>query len=126
MAFRDEVQALADGYLAAYARQDAEGCAAGFSGDALMESPFGPPAAGRAAIAAAHRAWFEEPERNKRLDAVEAEAEDALGWARLRWSAEVDDPETGAPTTAAGSTLAVLRRGPEGWVFARMMLVPDA
>lgn len=126
MDFGNEAQALAQAYLAAYARQDAEGCAAAFSEDALMDSSFGPPSVGRPAIAAAHLEWFGEVERDKRLDVVEAEAQGALGWARLRWSAQVDDPRTGSSVRMAGTTLAVLRRGPEGWRFARMMLVGDA
>ncbi|MEO0682589.1 MAG: SgcJ/EcaC family oxidoreductase [Pseudomonadota bacterium] len=124
MAFQDEVEALAQAYLAAYAAEDAAGCAGGFAEDARLDTPFGPPALGRAAIAEAHLEWFEEPECDKRMDVVECGCDGALGWALLRWSAEVDGPQGGA-VRAGGATLATLRRGEDGWRFHRMALIPD-
>ncbi|MEO1687710.1 MAG: hypothetical protein AAFU61_07380 [Pseudomonadota bacterium] len=46
MTFQDEVEALAQAYLAAYAAADAAGCAAGFAEDARLDTPFGPSALG--------------------------------------------------------------------------------
>lgn len=117
--FGDAVRALCDGYLAAYAAQDAQACAAGFTADARVDHPFGPPATGRAEIAALHTDWFGEAERDKRMELLEAEASGAWGSGLLHWSAELDGPRRG------GVTLAVLRRTPEGWRFHRMALVPD-
>ncbi len=122
---RGEIERLLEDYLTAYERHQADGCAAAYTLEARLDSPYGPPAVGREAIAAAHRAWFEEPERNKRLDLVEVDLQDQAGHCLLRWSAEVDGPGSTAPATISGTTLATLRRIEGMWQFHRMALVPD-
>ncbi|WP_245318119.1 MULTISPECIES: nuclear transport factor 2 family protein [unclassified Mesorhizobium] len=57
MSIRDELQELWDIYVAAYRAGDAAGCAAVFTSDAELHSPYAPPARGRAAIEALHGVW---------------------------------------------------------------------
>ncbi len=112
MTFGTELRRLLDGYLAAYAAQDAATCAAFYGVAGEIHSPFAPPVVGRAAIADAHQAWFEHREDNKRLDILKADARDDLAYVLLRYSADTSDgPE-------AGTSLDVLSRDGDGaWHF---------
>ena len=77
---------LVDAYLVAYRAQDADGCARTFTEDGALFSPYGPPARGRAAIAATHMEWFTEVEEGKRLEVLEFNRDGASGycWAGQR------------------------------------------
>lgn len=86
--FQSELRDLLDGYLAAYGRRNADDCAAFYTEDAEIFSPFGPPASGRAAIRALHQGWFREEEENKRLDILSAEARNGLAYAVLRYCSD--------------------------------------
>ena len=112
--FAVECQRLFDLYVASYRSGDAAGCAAIFSPDAEMYSPFGPPAIGRDAIAAQHRDWVAEGADTKKLDVVSSGQSGALGGCVATFS----EGQTGA-----GNTLAVLARNAAGdWEIIRCSL----
>ena len=114
MPFKDDCQKLLDRYLACYRAGDAEGCAAVFTEDAQMFSPFGPPALGRAAIASQHVDWVREGAEDKQVTVLDAGANGDLGWCLASFS-------EGA--TGAGVSLNVLRRQSDGaWRIARSSL----
>ena len=68
---KDQLNRLIDGYLTAYAACDAQGCAAIFTADGALYSPYGPPAHGHAEIAATHVKWFAENEEDKTIEVTE-------------------------------------------------------
>ncbi|WP_068115567.1 YybH family protein [Tropicimonas marinistellae] len=67
MSLQAELQALFDRYAAAYRAADTEACAAVFAEDAVLISPFGPTAVGRAAIAKTHGDWVNEDAEGKEV-----------------------------------------------------------
>lgn len=125
MAFQPALRALIAQYLDAYAARDARAASAVYADNAWIITPFGPPVIGRDAIAAAHYEWFDDGEENKRLDVVEAAARGEMGYAVLRWSAMVREPD-GSVVHDTGLSLNVLVHGYGGWMIAQTALVPDA
>ena len=121
-----QLTGLVNSYLAAYSTQDAEGCARAFTVDGALISPFGPPARGRAAIAATYSDWFTVPEQDKRLDILEFQRQGNMGFCLLAWSARVpDEGRADATRVESGLSLCVLDvRGGE-MLFSRLALVPD-
>ncbi len=118
---------LVDAYLTAYNAQDSNGCARTFTPDGALFSPFGPPASGRAAIAAAHSQWFAEVEEDKRLEVQEFHDEGKSGYCLLGWSARVpDENEAGGFRVESGVSLGILTVSSGDVFFHRMALVPDA
>jgi ketosteroid isomerase-like protein len=114
-------------YLRAYIAQDADGCARTFTPDGALFSPFGPPAIGRAAIAATHSDWFALEESDKRLEIQEFYESGESGHCLLRWSARIPDGgEASGFCVARGMSLAVLKLTGGEILFSRMALVPDA
>jgi uncharacterized protein (TIGR02246 family) len=107
MTLRDELSAVWDAYAAAYRAGDAEGCAAVFAAGAVLISPFGPTATGRAAIAATHAEWLREGGEGKTIEIVDCGGEGALAWCLARF-AEGDG-------TGAGVSLVVLERDGADW-----------
>ncbi|MCL5776037.1 nuclear transport factor 2 family protein [Limibaculum sp. FT325] len=125
MAFQPALKALIAQYLDAYAARDARAASAVFAERARIITPFGPPIVGRDAIAAAHYDWFDDGETNKRLDVVEAGARGEMGYAVLRWSADLREPD-GRIVRDTGLSLNVLMHSYGGWMIAQTALVPDA
>ena len=124
---KDQLLKLVDAYLAAYSAQDSEGCARAFTPDGALFSPFGPPAKGRAAIAATHSEWFAEDEEDKRLEVLEFHENGESGHCLLGWSARVPDKnETSGFRTEGGVSLCVLALKGNEVLFSRLALVPDA
>lgn len=113
MGARAEIQPVIDRYLAAYAAHDADACAALYSDDAVVISPFGPPAIGRAEIAAAHRAWFADGETGKTMTVLRAGIAGDIGHCLVAFSADV--PGDTAPERFHGASLNTLIRTAEGW-----------
>lgn len=118
---RAEFQRLIDRYLAAYAAQDADGCAALYTEEAVVLSSFGPPAIGRAEIAAAHRTWFEEGETNKTMTVLRAGIAGDLGHCLVAFSADMPG-ETG-PERFHGASLNILTRSAGGWRLSQTGLL---
>ena len=126
MALADEMQALLDRMAAAYTAGDARACAALFTEDGAIYSPFGPPVQGRAAIEAAHREWIALGETKKRLSVVEARASGDLAWCLAAFAGDVPDG-AGGTRTERGVSLNVLERQPGGaWLIRVSSLNEDA
>lgn len=81
MTLRQDLQAMADAYVAAYRVGDAAGCTAVFTEDAVLYSAFAPPALGQAAIAALHAEWTVGGEE-KTLTVVDADGSGDVAFAR--------------------------------------------
>jgi ketosteroid isomerase-like protein len=121
-----QLNGLIDGYLTAYAACDAQGCAAIFTADGALYSPYGPPAHGHAEIAATHVEWFAENEEDKTIEVTEYTRDQTTGHCLLRWSARVpDDAAAGGYHTASGHSLGILSFETGEPLFSRMALVPD-
>ncbi|MBZ9759639.1 nuclear transport factor 2 family protein [Mesorhizobium sp. CA8] len=86
MPIRDDLQELWDVYVAAYRSGNASGCAAIFTENAEMHSPYGPPARGRAAIEALHDIWVQHAGPNKTLQVIEAGSSGNLAWTLAAYS----------------------------------------
>ncbi|CDX39509.1 conserved hypothetical protein [Mesorhizobium plurifarium] len=80
MSIFDDLQEIWDLYVAAYRLGDAAGCAAIFTEDAEVHSPYGPPARGRPAIEALHGIWVQHAGPNKTLQVIEAGSSENLAW----------------------------------------------
>nr|WP_319386746.1 DUF4440 domain-containing protein [uncultured Roseibium sp.] len=114
MSGKQEFQSLFDAYAGCYRAGDAAGCAAFFSPGAELFSPYGPPAAGRAAIEAAHLEWFDEDAVNKEIEVTSAGRSGDLGWCLAHYS-EGDEGQ--------GTSLNVLQRQAGGnWLILRCSL----
>ncbi|SMX38400.1 YybH family protein [Maliponia aquimaris] len=103
-----EAQALIDLYVAAYRVGDAEGCAALFTADAELYSPFGPPARGRQAIAETHAEWTSEGAGTgaKTMTVLSAGRSGDMAWCLVGFA-------EGA--AGGGVSLNVLHRQGDGW-----------
>jgi len=122
----NQLMKTVEAYLAAYCAQDEDGCARAFTPDGALFSPFGPPARGRAEVAATHLEWFAEDEQDKRLELLEFQGNGAFGHCVLGWSARVPD-ENGPDGfhRVSGVSLAVLALADNEVLFDRLALVPD-
>jgi ketosteroid isomerase-like protein len=106
---RGALQGVLDRMAQVYSAQDAAGCAALFTEDGALFSPYAPPAQGRDQIEALHRDWTRTPSA-KRFTILECGGGDQLAWALAQYS-------EGA-ITAEGTTLAVFARPPGGaWLI---------
>lgn len=127
MSFAEELRELLDAYLRCYAAHDAEGCVAFYHPEARLDSPFGPPSVGRDAIRATHSEWFLENEENKVMEVMAADHADALGYALIRYAADLPGEEGAPPAQEAGTSLNVFVRSESGtgWVFLNTSLNAD-
>lgn len=110
---REGVEALVTKLLEASRQHDATGCAALFTDDGHIFSPYGAEVSGRDAIEATHKAWFDEGETNKRLDLLEAGASGDVGYCILAWAGDYLQPD-GAYITESGKSVNVLKQQPNG------------
>lgn len=114
MSDKQEFQSLFDAYAACYRCGNAAGCAALFSHDAELFSPYGPPAVGRAAIEAAHPEWFDADAVDKKIEVTGAGRSGDLGCC-LAYYSEGDE--------GLGTSLNVLQRQTDGnWLIPRCSL----
>lgn len=109
MDLQRDLQSVWDEYLAAYRNGDAAGCAAVFCRDALLTSPYGPPARGRAQIEALHSQWVGEGGENKQLEMVDFGGGGTLAWCLAKFSEGLQ--------TGAGMSLSVLERHDGRWLI---------
>lgn len=118
MPIRDEMQALLDRMVVAYRAGDAAGCAALWTEDGAIHSPFAPPALGRAAIEALHRDWTSGGAgANKRLEVLDAGSEGDLAWFLAAFS---------EGSTESGTSLCIVERQPDGgWLIRVCSLNSD-
>lgn len=117
MTARERLQPLLEAYAAAYRAGDADGCAACFTQDGQLLSPYAPPARGRAEIAALHADWVTEGDQ-KSLTLQDAGIEGDLGWGLAEF-AEGDSAD-------AGLTLCVFARQPGGSWQIRLCSLTEA
>jgi len=111
-----EIQPLLDRYLTAYTAHDAEACAAFYSEDAVILSPYGAPCVGRDAIRTAHKEWFKEGETNKTMTIRDAKINGDLGYLLAVFSADI--PNGNGSTRAYGASLNSLKKSSAGsWQF---------
>lgn len=105
---KDELQAVLDQMARVYVARDAAACAAIFTGDAALYSPYAPPARGRTEIEALHRIWTPSA-TTKRFEVFDCGANGGLAWVLARfWEGE----------TGTGITLAVFEQhGQAGWLI---------
>lgn len=123
---REGIKSLVAQLLDALQRHDAAACAALFTGDGLILSPYGPPASGTDAIRATHQSWFDEGETNKRLTLLEADAGGDLGYRVLAYAGDCLQPD-GRYATDRGRSVNVLRRQTDGaWRIQISSLNTDA
>ena len=108
MAIREELQGVLDAYTAAYRNKYAEGCAAVFTEDGELFSPYAPQARGRAEIEAVHREWLQLGGEDKQLSVVDAGSSGDLGWCLAAYS----------EANGTGTSLKVLHRQTDGrWLI---------
>lgn len=113
MSPRALLQEVLDLYLAAYTAQDAAACAAAYTRDGQIFSPYGPPVTGATAIAAAHEVWFAEGATDKKMTILEAHADGDVAFCSLVYSANVPAGE-GRTVRIFGSSLNTFLRQPGG------------
>ena len=110
---RKGIEALAANLLEALRRHDASGCAALFTDDGSILSPYGAEAHGREAIEATHKAWFDAGETNKRLDLLEFCASGNVGYCILAYAGDYLQPD-GSFTTESGKSVNVIKQQSNG------------
>ena len=117
MLSRDDIQKLLDRMAKVYTAGDAAGCAAMFTENAQLHSPFGPPAVGRRAIYHLHEEWVADS-GTKVFSILDFGSTDSLGWCLCRFS------EDGVEE---GTSLLVLEQQSDGiWLIRSCCLHGDA
>ena len=125
-AARKGIELLVERLLDALKRHDAATCAALFTDDGVIISPWAPPARGPDAIRATHQAWFDEGEANKRLTVLEANASGDMAYCLLAWSGDYPRSD-GSVATYGGTSVNVLQRHANGdWKIQVQSLNSDA
>jgi ketosteroid isomerase-like protein len=110
MSIREELQRIYDTYGDAYRSQDAAGCAAVFTEDGAVYSPYSPPAIGREAVQALHVVWTQLGGEDKRLTVIDAGCSGHLAWCLTAYSDAHD----------SGTSLNVFERQADGAWLIRM------
>ena len=125
-AYQNDIEVLVARLLNALQGHDPTACAALFTHDGLILSPYGPPARGRDAIAAVHQSWFDEGEKNKQLKLLDAGASETIGYCVLAYAGEYLQPD-GSHAPHRGRSVNVLRRGGDGeWLIHISSMTVDA
>ncbi len=118
MSIRAEAQTLLDSMVQAYRAGDATGCAALFTADANLYSPYAVAARGRSEIETLHRNWTAHGGDSKTLTVLDAGSSGDLGWCLAAYSE--------GEVTGNGTSLNVLARQPDGrWLFRICSLSAD-
>ena len=118
MLIRNELQNLMNTYAAAYRACDAAACAAMFSLNGELHSPYAPAARGRAAIEALHHIWTQDGGSNKLLTVVDAGSSGELAWCLVTFSE--------GQVTRDGTSLNILKREAGGdWLIRICRLNSD-
>ena len=118
MSIRDDLQRFFDAYAAAYQASDASACAAMFTSNGELYSPYAPPARGRPAIEALHRTWTHGGGGDKKLIIVHAGGFDNLAWCLATFSE--------GQVTGDGTSLNILDRQIDGnWLIRICSLNSD-
>lgn len=110
---REGVEALVTKLLEALRQHDAAGCAALFTDDGSILSPYGAEVRGQDAIKATHKDWFDEGETNKRLDLIDVGASGDVGYCVLAYAGDYLQPD-GSYTSESGKSVNVLKQQSNG------------
>ena len=107
MSIREQLQSVYEAYATAYRTKHPAGCAAVFTDDGELFSPYALPTRGRAAIEALHSEWVNIGD-NKELRILDAGFSGDLAWCLAAYS----------DTLEAGTSLNVFRRQADGrWLI---------
>jgi ketosteroid isomerase-like protein len=118
MAFLDQMTGLFDCMSRAYRVGDAQGCAAFFTQDAILLSPYAVPTTGQDAIADLHRVWVGDGGNSKTLEVVDCGHSGDLGWCLVAYH------EGGV--TGSGKSLNIVTRRSDGeWLISHCVLSDD-
>ena len=116
-----QFQSVMDRYLDRYAAHDADGCASFYAENAVILSPYGPPAIGRTTIRDEHAAWFLEGETNKSMTVLEAANGGTTGFCLVAYSADIAGEQ--GPTRVYGASLNTLTKDKDGsWLICQTSL----
>ena len=113
MTILKEMEQLVAALLRAYQAKDAAACAALYSEDGAVYSPYAPPAMGRAAIQKLHQDWLDEGDTNKRLEILEAGGDSDIAYVLLAYAGDTPQ-EDGGVITESGTSLNLCQRQPDG------------
>lgn len=81
-----DFQKLLDRMTLAYRTGHADACAAMFTVDAQLYSPYAPPAIGRAAIQSLHAEWIGQGVADKELEIIDAGGSQGSAWSLNRYA----------------------------------------
>ncbi len=110
MDIRERLKLLFDQYANAYREGDSERCAAIFTENARLISPYGPTIEGRDAIRKAHLEWTKAGADGKALKVIEAGVSGDLAWCLAEFSEGNGEGQ--------GTSLNVLERQSDGsWLI---------
>jgi ketosteroid isomerase-like protein len=85
MSLKDELQIFMNAMAASYSAGDAVACAAMFTANAELISPYAPTARGKAEIEKLHRVWTEGV-GNKKLAVIDAGGSGEVAWCLANFS----------------------------------------
>ena len=112
MTLLKEMEQLVAALLRASQAKDAGACAALYSEDGAVYSPYAPPAMGSAAIQELHQDWLDEGETNKRLDILEAGGDSDIAYVLVAYAGDTPQ-EDGGVITDSGTSLNLCQRQPD-------------
>ena len=110
---RKGVETPAAKLLGAMRQHDTSGCAALFTEDGSIFSPYGVEAHGREAIEATHKSWFDAGETNKRLDLLDFGASASVGYCVWAYAGGYLQPG-GSYSSESGKSVDVLKQRSNG------------
>ncbi|MER8438349.1 hypothetical protein NKH36_00100 [Mesorhizobium sp. M1312] len=116
MSINEDLQNVYNAYAKAYRGKDAAGCAAVFTQEGEVYSPYAPPARGRTAVEALHRVWTQLGGDDKQLSVIDAGSSGDLAWCLTAYRDEHEK----------GTSLNVFQRQPDGrWLIRICSLNED-
>lgn len=118
MTDEERIQELVARYLAAYAAQDAAGCAALYDEVGVILSPWAPPVHGPARIARTHETWFADGETNKTMEIADLVVSGDIAVCLLHFAADMP----GGDRVEGTSLNSLKRQADGGWKFLHTSL----
>lgn len=123
---KEQVKAIDERIMAAFAAGDADAVAAQYTEDALLIPPELPTLEGRSAIAEHYRGVLSEYTVRLQAQADEVEINGDWAWLRGRFEHVTESRAGGESLSGTGRYLAIARRGPDGvWRMHRDAIIND-
>lgn len=117
----DAIKAVLARYFDAYAGHDAAGCAACYTTDAWVISPWDAPVRGRDAIEQSHKAWFQEGEQDKVYNILDLSITGVTAMCLLQYDAKI--PTSDGLIAVAGISLnGLIETAPDQWSITHTSL----